>query len=342
MSDQTIQPNGKRIKELREKLGLSQQELVDKCDGLRKPLSKRTLENAEANKNLKKDSLETIACGLETTLDDVMGVPIAKDGKSPRDRSEQHCGDEHLHFFGFGQRSAAIDLLINSAKKKNSNRARVICFTGHTLDPLLMGLLQVGVTHIDIFMGTKEMARRLVSRRQEDLLSQWWVPHLSDLYRHIADGRITIRYYDCPPSFTGVALNQEAYLMNGYIWMPTLNWLRHKNVADYEEHWDTMDFPHRPHFDDYTLNGCDMPCTLSVGGGDGLASQAFDAISRTFELVWKTYERDFDRTSESGRERYRPFEEMVLLQERLTSEEQEKIDSFRSPSTKRTAKKGKS
>lgn len=333
MLERTVVPNGKRIKELRKARQLTQKDLVEQCGREQKIISKRTLENAESGHAVKESTLTAIAEVLQIPWKDLVlsdtpvHEPAENDSGDSRDNStmpiiEPHVSAiEKLQFFGFNERTDAIKVLMQCQKQLDSKKARVICFTVHTLDDLFLQLLDVGVMELDVFMGTKEMARRLRSSRQEQLFDIGWGSHLGDLDRHIAESRLTIRFYDCPPSFTGVALDEDVYLINTYIWMPTLNWLKDREPEEYQAHWEPMQITRRPNVDDYTINACNMPSVLVVRGYKGPAGDAFQSLSQSFERVWRTLEKDANRPPDAGRKHYKAFEEMRLLQERLMEDE---------------------
>ncbi len=330
MLEKTFNANGQRIKAERKARNLTQQDLAEAVG-----FNKRTIENAEADKRIKEHFLQKIAKALEISFQDVV-IPDHSElsgavqsnppeGSKSFKLSESLPANERFKLFGFGGRSEAIDVLMRWQKHFKTKKARVICFTGHTLDSTFLRILDAGVESLEMFMGSKQMARRLDSRRQEELFDLWLASHLSDFHRHIDEGRLSIRYYDCPPSFTGIALDNVVYLINNYIWMPTLNWLNDVAPHEYMAHWESLNVPHRPRVDDYTLNGCDMPSMLVAQGYEGPAGVPFDAIAHSFEMLWKSLQQDLGRPPESSRKYYKPFEEMVLLQERLMDDERRKV-----------------
>jgi transcriptional regulator with XRE-family HTH domain len=319
-------------------LKLTQGELAEQAG----TVSKRTIEKAEKGVDRVQESkLRLIAKALGVSLDDVV-LPDPVEGRPGRSNtqatgaspavSDGNCGQggaEKLRFFGLNQRDEAFDVLIQWQKQFKASKARVISFTGHTLDSLFLGLLNVGIKNLDVFLGTKSMARRLVSSRQLELFDTWWGPHIADLYHHVRNGQITFRYYDTPPSFTGVALDESVYLINNFVWMPTLNWLRELDPQAYHAHWESININRKPSYDEYTMNGINMPSILIAKRHDEPASDAFRSLSSSFEVLWKMLETDLTRPQVPGQTAYPPIEEMQQLQTRLMAEERRKADKGR-------------
>jgi hypothetical protein len=215
--------------------------------------------------------------------------------------------------FGFGRRDVAFRAMFKWQRSHRPKVARVICFTLHKLDDLFLELLGSGVERVEVFMGTRAMAERLESTRQGELLDDWLGKDSADLLRYIP-ARLRFRYYDCPPSFTAVALDESAYLINHYLWFPTLNWLSESDAAGYAEHWAAYKVDRRPDYDPYTMNGIGMPTILGTkepGAGGG---KSFGALRDSFELVWHSCERDEYRPPGDGNEVYPPFAEMAESQ----------------------------
>ena len=46
-------------------------------------------------------------------------------------------------------------MLVWWKKRLGADRARVICSTGHTLDDMFNSLMNSGIKHVEVFMGTK-------------------------------------------------------------------------------------------------------------------------------------------------------------------------------------------
>ncbi len=379
MLDSSTNPDGERIRTLRQERRLTQLELAEASG-----LSKRTIEKAETGFAVTSSTLRAIAKALEVNQTELVSfgagrneADAAKDrdsvgeetmmasclsklntavrkidyiasadeasipsaaslplisGSTADPAALEMKGSGLLHHFDFNQRGLGFDMLIRLQKRLNPESARIVCFTGHTLGDLLWRLLGTKIKHISIFMGTIETARRLDSSRQGALLREWWGADTADLCRYIDEGRINIRYYDCPPTFSGIALDQSAYLINPYVWMPTLNWLRTRDPEAYREHWDKMNVHRRPNHDDFTINGVDMPSVLVSKSYDGPAGEAFEALSHTFELVWNTYEKDLGRPAKQGSlerppKHANPIQEMIALQESLLAKSRIKAEN---------------
>jgi serine/threonine protein kinase len=290
----------------------------------------------EKERNRRYQTASSFAADVDHYLqnESVQAFPPPTANPTLLDASENSVAAEGLQLFGFGERSTAFNALLRCQKTLKADKARVICFTIHTLEEVFIELLNLGVRNLEIFMGTREMARRLNSPRQVELFERSWATGISDLYRYIDKGWLTIRYYDCPPSFTGIALGESAYWINDYVWAPTLLWLNDNAPALYESHWESVNVMRRPVTDDYTINGVDMPSMLAARRYDGSEGKAFTALSRKFEFIWKTYEHDMGRPPESGQQKYKPFEEMELLQARLMEEERLKAWNSRATPSK--------
>lgn len=312
--DPKLPANGPRIRELRLQHDLSMTRVAKRAD-----CSPSTVQNAENSRNVGKRFLEGFASLFGVPLEEIVRQKGSQAGAGEHEEMDQQ-------FFGFGERGKAMETLLRLANHR-FEVARVICFTGHTLDEMLLKLVSSGVQRTEVFMGTKAMARRLESRRQEELLDNWWAPQAADLYPYLSDGRISIRYYDCPPSFTGVALGNSVYLSNHYVWVPTLNWLRDRDQEAYQQHWRDLNIQRRPNVDDYTINGVDMPSILVRRRDDSqVTSPLFLSVSQSFELVWKTLAQDSEKPRAA---KNRAIEEMEELQSQMMEQQRKKMDQYR-------------
>lgn len=287
--ERLIWPDGGRIREIRKAKGWSQDELAKQAGNV----SKRTIENVEKGETrIQESKLKLIAAALGVSSGDLTAAALAKGGEAPEpEAGVEENGAGAVQLFGFGQREVAFRALDDWQMTHSPKRARVICFTLHKLDDLLLDLLGGGVEQVEVFMGVQAMARRLNSRRQGQLLDAWLGEDSADLLRYIPD-QLKFRYYDCPPSFTAVALDGSAYLINHYLWFPTLNWLSKRDPAGYAAHWTKYKVDRRPGRDPYTMNGIGMPTILGTKDPAARGGKDFDALRDSFELVWHSCERD--------------------------------------------------
>lgn len=252
---------------------------------------------------------QTMEDGLEVRTAATAEEPatIVRTLRTHAQGSSNSGSQQSVQIFGFAERPDAIELLLQYQKKYELKRARVICITGNTLVEAFARLIQAGIEQLDIFMATRKMADTLGCRRQQHLVEHWWGVDGPSFFRPLKDGRMKIRYYHLPPSFAGIALDngtalddgneKTAYLVNHYLWFPTLNYLKDNSPDRYHAFWKSWNVfdPSPVGDDDYTLNGHEMPSMLAFKPTDRPTDAEFAAVAGSFELVWQSLEMDKTR-----------------------------------------------
>lgn len=204
-----------------------------------------------------------------------------------------------LNYYAPGELGIVLKTLEDLQRARGGGVVRIIAFTGHQLTSFFCRMLALEGTTLDIAMGTLRMARSLGSDRQLQVMREWWRPYeLADLHRYLPHA-VTFRWFDCPPSFTGVALGSDVYMVNPYVWTPTVNWnpeaAKQRRVPS-----------HTPTYGEFTLSGTDQAALLAIRAEGTRADHFFDGVQQTFEDLWTNIITD----SGPGRPRDAAFSEM--------------------------------
>lgn len=224
---------------------------------------------------------------------------------------EKHTPEVHaarslgsLKYYAPGERGLVLKALEELQVARGGGEVRIIAFTGHHLTSFFCDLLKVEGTTLDIAFGTLRMARAIGSARQLQVMREWWRPYeLGDLQRYLPHA-CNFRWFDCPPSFTGVSLGRDVYMINPYVWTPTINWnpeaAKHRRVPS-----------HTPSFGEFTLSGTDQSALLAIRPEGIDEDRSFEGVRRTFEDLWTNIVTD----SGPGRPSDAAFSEMNGLVE---------------------------
>ena len=243
-------------------------------------LSGRSIQNAELGKPQLTTTLALIAQALAVTLDD---VSESEEGSA----AEVVSPTEPLVHYDFGRRDEAFSAVLQWQQLLRPDRVRILAFTGHTLG--LQRFLRHG--KVELLLGSQETADTMKMTRQAQLFPAWSAIEAPDLQDAIEEGRLTVRRHPCPPSFTGIALDSEVYLINHHVWLPLSPgpaYANEETIAALKSHYRRYGITHlAASKDPATLAGADLPCTLVVRGGHKAEQEAFRAIEGLFELTWE-------------------------------------------------------